>query len=201
MTSRIQGWAETEAHKGTQICRKQLWDINRIRWILRSISELQFVRQKSFFPAQYQNIFKFQIFLYAALKAAVLSKFSTAHVNPVSPLLPWQTVQRQDRVYFFVSSQTVSPFILNRDWKTDKCNLLKEMFVNLFFVLKPLEGCLFSEASSCTFWGKKKKLYMKTFKWQALQKLFKEQFTPVTVMVICSYTMQSLSLLPSFIEN
>lgn len=58
---------------------------------------------------------------------------STAQVNPVSPLFPWQTTQRQDRTYFFVSSQTVSPFILKGDAETDKCNLLKEILVNLFF--------------------------------------------------------------------
>lgn len=127
---------------------EELCNINVIiRWILTSFSELQF-QQKSFPSPPYQNISKFQIFSNASLKAAVLTK-STARVNPVSPLLPWQTVQRQDRVYFFVSSQTASPFILERDWKAEKCDLLTEMFGNLFFFpLKPLEGCWFSEAPS-----------------------------------------------------
>lgn len=87
MTSRIQGLVEIEVHKGTQICRNQLWDINRItRWILRSISELQFVQTKILSLPPYQNISKFQIFLYASLKAAVLSEIQHCTGKPHKPI-------------------------------------------------------------------------------------------------------------------
>lgn len=84
-------------------------------------------------PCNTKKCLNFKYFCELSGKLLFSANPSIAQVNPMSPLLPWQTTQRQDRTYFFVSSQTVSPFILKRDAETDKCNLLKEKLVNLFF--------------------------------------------------------------------
>lgn len=97
------------------------------------VSELVCSNKNPFPPCSTKMCLNFKYFCELRGKLLFSAKPSIAQVNPISPLLPWQTTQRQDRTYFFVSSQTVSPFILKRDGKTDKCNLLKEIYMNLFF--------------------------------------------------------------------
>lgn len=97
------------------------------------ISELVSSNKNPFPPWNTKMCLNFKHFCELHGKLLFSAKHSIAQVNPINPLFPWQTIQREDRTYFFVSSQTVSPFILKRDGKTDKCNLLKEIFVNLFF--------------------------------------------------------------------
>lgn len=96
------------------------------------ISELVCSNKNPFPPCNTKMFLNFKYFCELHRKLLLSAKPSIAQVNPISPLFPWQKIQREDRAYFFVSSQTVSPFILKRDGKTDKCNLLREIFVNLF---------------------------------------------------------------------
>lgn len=96
------------------------------------LSELVCSNRNPFPPFKTKMCLNFKYFCELHGKLLFSAKPSIAQVN-LCPLFPWQTTQRQDRTYFFVSSQTVSPFILKRDGKTDKCNLVKEILVNLFF--------------------------------------------------------------------